>query len=46
MAMSKNVAIIALALWLLVAVALNVTLVSQETTGPSIQIDNLADAFV
>jgi len=44
--MSKNVAIIALALWLLMAVAMNATLVSQETTGPTIQIDDLADAFV
>ena len=45
-AMLKNVAIIALAFWLLMAVAMNVTLVSQEPTGPNIQIDTLADAFV
>lgn len=44
--MSRNWAIVALALWLLVAVALNATLVSQETTGPAIPIDSLADAFV
>ena len=44
--MSKNVGIVALALWLLVAVAMNVTLVSQETTGPAIQIDQLADTLL
>ncbi len=44
--MSKNVAILALALWLLVAVAMNVTLVSQETTGPAIQIDDVAGALL
>jgi len=43
--MSKNVAIIALALWLLMAVAMNATLVSQEITGPTIQTDDLAQAF-
>jgi len=43
--MSKNVAIVALALWLLVAVALNVTLISQETSGPAIQLDDLAEAL-
>lgn len=44
--MSKQWALIALALWLLVAIAMNATLVSQETTGPAIPIDQLADAFV
>ena len=44
--MSKNWAIIAVALWLLMAVAMNATLVSQENTGPTIPIDHLADAFV
>jgi hypothetical protein len=43
--MSKNVAIIALALWLLMAVAMNTVLVSQEPTGPTIQLDELAEAF-
>jgi len=43
--MSKNVAIIALALWLLVAVAMNTLLVSQEMSGPTIQTDDLAEAF-
>lgn len=43
--MSKHWAIIVLALWLLVAVAMNWTLVSQESS-PAIPIDDLADAFV
>ena len=43
--MSKNLAIIALALWLLMAVAINTALVSQEMAGPTIQSDDLAQAF-
>ena len=43
--MSKNVGILAFALWLLVAVAVNTALVSQEATGPTIPIDDLAVAF-
>ena len=45
-AMSKHWAIIALALWLLVAVAMNLTLVSRESSAPVIPMDDLADAFV
>lgn len=44
--MSRNWAIIALALWLLVAVAMNLTLVSRESSAPAIPMDDLADAFV
>ena len=43
--MSKGLAIIALALWLLMAVAMNTVLVSQESTGATIQSDDLAAAF-
>jgi hypothetical protein len=43
--MSKHWATIALALWLLVAVAMNTALVSQELSGPTIQADDLAQAF-
>ena len=45
MAMSKNVAILALALWLLIGVAMNTVLVSREMTGPSMPADDLAAAF-
>jgi hypothetical protein len=44
--MLRHWAIVVLALWLLVAIAMNVTLVSQESSGPAIPIDDLADAFV
>jgi hypothetical protein len=43
--MSKHWAIIALALWLLIAVAMNTALVSQEMSGRTIQADDVAQAF-
>jgi hypothetical protein len=43
--MSKHWAVIALAVWLLMAVAMNTALVSQENSGPTIQTNDLAAAF-
>ena len=45
-AMSKHWAIIVLALWLFLAVAMNLALVSRESSAPVIPMDDLADAFV
>lgn len=43
--MSKSWAILAIALWLLVAVAMNTALVGQEKAGPTIPVNDPAETF-